>query len=93
MTTRTVTYSEARNNLAACLREVVDDYVPIVIKQRGRRKNAVLISEEEYNSLRETDYLLSTPENASRLMSALQDAHEGKFSSFSTDDLRNLARS
>ena len=93
MTTRTVTYSEARNTLAACLREVIDDYVPIVIKQRNGRKNAVLISEEEYNSLKETDYLLSTPENTRRLMAALDDSREGRLSDFSTDDLRTLAQS
>ncbi len=93
MTTKTITYSEARNTLAACLREVVEDYVPIVIKQRSGRKNAVLISEDEYKSLKETDYLLSTPENATRLMEALNDAREGRFSDFSTDDLRKLAQS
>ncbi len=39
MTTKTVTYTEAKNTLADCLREVIDDMVTIVIKQRGKKKN------------------------------------------------------
>ncbi|MEG0334263.1 MAG: type II toxin-antitoxin system prevent-host-death family antitoxin [Akkermansia sp.] len=92
MTTKTVTYSEARNTLADCLREVVDDMVPIVIKQRGKKKNAVLVSEDEYNSLMETAYLLDNPVNAERLASARKHAREKKTSGFSTDDLRELCK-
>ncbi len=92
MTTRTVTYSEARNTLAECLREVVDDMVPIVIKQRGKKKNAVLLSEDEYNALVETAYLSSSPANITRLTSARKHAKEKKSSGFSTDDLRELCQ-
>lgn len=92
MTTKTVTYSEARNNLADCLREVVDDMVPIVIKQRGKKKNAVLLSEDEYNALVETTYLLGNPINAERLLSARRHVNERETTGFSTDDLRELSK-
>lgn len=92
MTTKTITYSEARNSLADCLKEVVDDMVPIVIKQRGKKKNAVLLSEEEYNSLMETAYLLGSPANAERLAKARQSVREQKDSGFSTDTLRGWCK-
>lgn len=92
MTTKTVTYSEARNTLADCLLEVTNDMVPIVIKQRGKKKNAVLISEEEYNSLVETAYLMSNPANAERLLSAKRHVRERKNSGFSTNDLKDLSK-
>lgn len=74
-----VTYSETRANLKAVLDRVVDDCVPIVItRQRG--KPVVMISMDDWNSMQETRYLLSTPNNAKRLLDAIErlDAGEGE---------------
>lgn len=65
------TYTQARENLADLLDRVVDDKEVIVIKRRGER-NVALISEEELSSLLETAYLLRSPKNAARLLSALE---------------------
>ena len=72
-----VTYSETRANLKAVLDRVVDDCVPIVItRQRG--KPVVMISMDDWNSTQETRYLLSTPNNAKRLLGAIEGLNAGQ---------------
>lgn len=57
---QTVSYSEARDNLNALIDKVIADLAPIAItRQRGG--GAVLISEEEWASIEETLYLLTSP--------------------------------
>lgn len=65
------TYTQARANLASLLDKVVDDREVIVIKRRNNR-NVALIAEEDLSSLLETAYLLRSPKNAARLISALE---------------------
>lgn len=65
------TYTQARANLASLLDKVVDDKQVIVIKRRDNR-NVALISQEDLSSLLETAYLLRSPKNAARLLSALE---------------------
>lgn len=72
-----VTYSEARNNLAAMLDKAVDDHEQIIITRKSG-KNAVLMSLEDFNAWQETDYLLSSPVNAKRLLQSLENVRKGK---------------
>lgn len=51
--------SQARSNLFRLIDEVAISHDPIVIT--GKQHNAVLISEEDWNSMNETLYLLSIP--------------------------------
>jgi len=80
------TYTEARNNLASLLDQVVDDKEVIVIKRRDR-PNVALIAEEELSSLLETAYLLRSPKNAARLLSALERAKARTTEPMSVDQL------
>lgn len=80
------TYTEARNNLATLLDQVVDDKEVIVIKRR-ERGNVALIAEEELSSLLETAYLLRSPKNAARLLSALERAKARTTEPMSVDQL------
>lgn len=57
MTTLNVT--EARSRLYSLIDETASSHQPIVIK--GKRSNAVLISEEDWLSVNETLYLISIP--------------------------------
>jgi antitoxin YefM len=57
MTTYNVT--EARANLYKLIDETADTHQPIVIK--GKRSNAVLLSEEDWSAINETLHLLSIP--------------------------------
>lgn len=57
---RTISYSEACQNLSATMMKAVEDHAPILItRQNGEA--CVLMSLEEYNSLEETAYLLRSP--------------------------------
>ena len=51
--------TEARSKLYSLIDETTSTHKPIVIT--GKRGNAVLISEEDWNSISETLYLLSIP--------------------------------
>lgn len=80
------TYTQARANLASLLDQVIDHKEIIVIKRRGNR-NVALISEEELSSLLETAYLLRSPKNAARLLSALERSKERTTESMTVDEL------
>ena len=74
---RTISYSEARDNLKAVIDSVVDDRCPIaIIRQRG--EGAVLVSESDWASIEETLYLLRSPKNAARLLDAIRGLEAGE---------------
>jgi len=51
--------TEARSKLYTLIDEAMETHQPIVIT--GKRGNAVLVSEEDWNSIAETLHLLSVP--------------------------------
>ena len=51
--------TEARSKLYSLIDETTNSHQPVVIT--GKRGNAVLVSEEDWNSINETLYLLSVP--------------------------------
>ncbi|STY93563.1 type II toxin-antitoxin system Phd/YefM family antitoxin [Moraxella bovis] len=63
-------YSEFRQNLASALDYVQDSHAPLIVK-RGKH-SAVVISLDEYNAFKETDYLLSNPADPEHLMRGVQ---------------------
>ncbi|MEG4209513.1 type II toxin-antitoxin system prevent-host-death family antitoxin [Microcoleus sp. S13_B4] len=68
-----ITYTDAKANLEnLCDRAVETAEVIVITRPNG--KNAVLISEAELESLLETLYLLRSPANATRLLTALNRA-------------------
>lgn len=72
-----VTYSETRANLKAIMDRVVNDHTPIAItRQRG--KPVVMVDLDDWNAMRETMYLLSTPNNTKRLMESIAELDAGK---------------
>ncbi len=73
---RTISYSEARQNLSTTMMKAVEDHAPVLItRQNGEA--CVLMSLEEYNSLEETAYLLRSPANARRLMDSIESLKSG----------------
>ena len=74
---RTISYTEARQNLSATMVQTVEDRVPTLItRQNGEA--CVLMSLEEYNALEETAYLLRSPANARRLMDSIDSLKRGQ---------------
>lgn len=55
----TVTASEARERLYRLVDSVSASHEPVQIK--GKRSNAVLVSEDDWKAIQETLYLLSIP--------------------------------
>ncbi|HAT55222.1 MAG TPA: prevent-host-death protein [Lactobacillus sp.] len=62
--------SDFRKNFKAYADDVSDLNEPLIIT-RPKQKNVILISEQEYNSLRETNYLLATTANRKALQDSL----------------------
>ena len=75
-------YTDFRKDLKSSLDKVSNDE-EIIIVSRSKNKNVVVISLREYNSLRETMYLLSTEKNRKRLRQSITEMEKGKFSSHS----------
>ena len=55
----TITASEARANLYRLIDEAASSHQPLLIS--GKRNKAVLISEEDWEAIQETLFLLSVP--------------------------------
>ncbi len=90
MTTKSISSSEARSSFYSILREVVDDAVPVVIRQRGKQ-NAVILSEDEYNSLIETAYV-SSGKNGERLREAKEQIERGECREISLDEIKTMCQ-
>lgn len=84
---RQVTYSHARDHLAELWDEVESVREPAVIARRGHEDMA-LIPADELASLREIAYLLRSPANALRLLTALAEARRGDTPETDLDALR-----
>lgn len=66
-----ISYSALRADLAGTMDRVCDDREPIVVTRKNGR-SVVMLSLEDYASLAETAYLLRSPENAKRLLGAVE---------------------
>lgn len=75
---RAVFYSQARNNLRDIINKVCDDFDEYIITTKDE-KSAVLISYDEYSSMKETIYLLSSKNNRDRLNEAIEQIENLQF--------------
>ncbi|WP_104086302.1 type II toxin-antitoxin system Phd/YefM family antitoxin [Arthrobacter sp. GMC3] len=70
-----ITASEARRDLSGLIARVNQDQLAVeIVSKRG---SAVLMAKVEFDALVETGYLLRSPKNAQRLLSALESARQG----------------
>ena len=72
-----VSMTEARNNFKSIFDSVYNDLDEVVIHRKGR-ENVVVIPFGEYNSMKETNYLLSNQNNAKHLYKSIRQIREGK---------------
>lgn len=74
---KTMSYTESRARYAEVLDSVVDDREEVVITRAGHEP-VVIVSLEDYESLRETAYLMRSPANARRLLDAMERLEAGR---------------
>ena len=72
-----VTYTAARENLAAAMDKVCGDCEPMIIT-RNRDQAVVMMSLQEYKSLEETAHLMRSPANVRRLLASIQSMEKGR---------------
>jgi antitoxin YefM len=75
---KTISYTEARNQLASLMESANEDREPVTITRNGSAA-VVLVDAGEYSMMVETMHLLSSPANAQRLAKGIQEFSEGKF--------------
>ena len=68
------TTTEARKNIYKMVDETNKTHMPIYIK--GKRNSAVLISEDDYESLRETMHIYSVPNLVKEILEASKEPIE-----------------
>ena len=73
---RTMTYTESRARYAETLDAVINDREAVVITRAGHEP-VVMLSLEDYESLCEQAYLLRSPANAHRLLTAIERLEAG----------------
>jgi antitoxin YefM len=73
---KTMTYSESRAKYAQTLDSVIDDREEVVITRAGHDP-VVIVALDVYESLKETAYLLRSPENARRLLASIDRLEHG----------------
>ena len=74
---KTISYTESRARYAEVLDGVVNDREEVVVTRSGHDP-VVIVSLEDYESLRETAYLMRSPENARRLLDAMERLEAGR---------------
>jgi len=83
---QTTSITDLRNNIKSTLDKVSEDKETVII-HRAKNEDVVLISLSEYNSMMETDYLLSTKANREHLKKSIADAENGNTTTIELDDL------
>ena len=74
---KTMSYTESRARYAEVLDGVVNDREEVVVTRAGHDP-VVIVSLEDYESLRETAYLMRSPANARRLLDAMERLESGR---------------
>ncbi len=84
------TYSQAREQLKSLMDRAVDDREVIVVRRRSGG-DVAMIAADELESLIETAYLLRSPRNAERLLTALARARSESLPAIPVAELQRLA--
>lgn len=73
---KTLSSTDLRANLASVMDQVNDDHQPVIVT-RAKGRPVVMVSLEDWASMDETTYLLSSPENARRLRESIRQLEAG----------------
>ena len=74
---REYSYTQVRQNLSSILNSVCDDSEEVYVTRKNGERLVILVA-DDYESLKETAYLLSTEANRKELSESLTQAKQGK---------------
>lgn len=75
---RTANYTDLRANLKGYIDSIIDDCDTVIVN-RGNGTGVVMISLDEYNSLKETEYIMSSPATMDAIRKGEEDIKNGDF--------------
>jgi antitoxin YefM len=73
---KTISFSESRKHYAETLDSVVNDREEVIVTRAGRDP-VVILALDEYESLKESAYLLQSPVNAARILQGIAELESG----------------
>ena len=80
-----VSAAQLEEDLQTCLDGVIGAPEPLVVTLSGEEGNVVLLSQERFESWRETVHLLGNPANAAQLMRSIRQTEDGRLVGYVAD--------
>ena len=82
---KSISGTSLRKNLSSVLNTVERDHIPYLVKRKNHT-NVIILTEEEYESTKETLYLLSNPANADWIRESMKQEERREFVEINLDD-------
>jgi antitoxin YefM len=83
---KAVSISTLRKNIKNYFDEVSESSEMLIVSRNDKEDAVVIISMKEYNSMTETQHLLSTNANRIRLADSIQQAEKGELKTFDLNE-------
>ena len=83
---KTTNYTELRNGLKSYLDGVANDSEPLLVHRSGNA-SVVIISLDEYNTIKETEYIMKSPAMMEVIRQGEAEIQQGKGKAVNPDEL------